>query len=50
MTQQSRLSVPLTELKRGRAIRVAAVFGGVAFVLVQIIDGTFEVMGSSVMK
>ena len=45
MPEQSRLSVLLTELKRRRVFRVAAVYGGVSFVLVQIIDGTFEVMG-----
>ena len=39
------LSTFLSELKRRRVFRVAAVYGGVAFVLVQIIDGTFEVMG-----
>ncbi|MEE9161521.1 MAG: tetratricopeptide repeat protein, partial [Candidatus Neomarinimicrobiota bacterium] len=32
-------------LKRRRVFRVAAFYGGIAFVLVQIIDGTFEVMG-----
>ena len=35
----------MTELRRRRVFRVAAVYGGVAFVIVQIIDGTFEVMG-----
>ncbi|MEE9161591.1 MAG: hypothetical protein V3U35_01350, partial [Candidatus Neomarinimicrobiota bacterium] len=45
MPQQSRLSIFIAELKRRRVFRVAAVYGGVAFVLVQIIDGTFEVMG-----
>ena len=45
MPQQSRLSTFLAELKRRRVFRVAAVYGGVSFVLVQIIDGTFEVMG-----
>ena len=39
------LSTFIAELKRRRVFRVAAVYGGVAFVLVQIIDGTFEVMG-----
>ena len=45
MPQQSRLSLLLTELKRRRVFRVAAVYGGVAFVVVQIVDGTFELMG-----
>ena len=35
----------LTELKRRRVFRVAAFYGGIAFVIVQIIDGTFEVLG-----
>ena len=42
MPQPSRLSVFLTELKRRRVFRVAAVYGGVAFVLFQIIDSIFE--------
>ncbi|MEE9161662.1 MAG: tetratricopeptide repeat protein, partial [Candidatus Neomarinimicrobiota bacterium] len=41
MPQQSSLSVLLTELKRRRVFRVAAVYGGVAFVVVQIVDGAF---------
>ncbi len=45
MPQQSRLSVLLNELKRRRVFRVAAFYGGIAFVIVQIIDGTFELMG-----
>ncbi len=45
MPEQSGLSSLLTELKRRRVFRVAAVYGGVAFVVVQIVDGTFELMG-----
>ena len=45
MTQQSKLSTLLFELRRRRVFRVAAVYGGIAFVIVQIIDGTFELMG-----
>ncbi|MEE9161522.1 MAG: hypothetical protein V3U35_01000 [Candidatus Neomarinimicrobiota bacterium] len=39
------LSTIIAELKRRRVFRVAAFYGGIAFVIVQIIDGTFEVMG-----
>ena len=42
MPRQSRLSTLLNELKRRRVFRVAAVYGGVAFVLFQIIDSIFE--------
>ncbi len=35
----------ITELRRRRVFRVAAFYGGIAFVIIQIIDGTFEVMG-----
>ena len=42
MPQQSRFSVFITELKRRRVFRVAAVYGGVAFVLFQVIDSIFE--------
>ena len=45
MSEQSRLSVFIEELRRRRVFRVAAFYGGIAFVVVQIIDGTFEVMG-----
>ncbi|MCH7573788.1 MAG: tetratricopeptide repeat protein [Candidatus Marinimicrobia bacterium] len=45
MTQQSGLSTFVNELGRRRVFRVAAFYGGIAFVIVQIIDGTFEVMG-----
>ena len=45
MTQQSRLSAFISELRRRRVFRVAVFYGGIAFVIVQIIDGTFEVMG-----
>ncbi|MEE9162748.1 MAG: hypothetical protein V3U35_07225, partial [Candidatus Neomarinimicrobiota bacterium] len=41
MPPQSRLSILLAELKRRRVFRVAAVYGGVAFVVVQIVDGAF---------
>ncbi len=34
-----------TELHRRRVFRVAAFYGGIAFVIVQIIDGTFDLMG-----
>ena len=43
--QQSRVSTFVSELRRRRVFRVAAFYGGIAFVIVQIIDGTFEVMG-----
>ncbi|MEE9162889.1 MAG: hypothetical protein V3U35_07970, partial [Candidatus Neomarinimicrobiota bacterium] len=33
------------ELQRRRVFRVAAFYGGITFVIIQIIDGTFEVMG-----
>jgi len=42
MTQQSTFSVFIAELRRRRVFRVAAVYGGVAFVLFQIIDSIFE--------
>jgi len=45
MAQQSTLSAFIAELRRRRVFRVAAFYGGIAFVIVQIIDGTFEVMG-----
>jgi len=35
----------IAELRRRRVFRVAAFYGGIAFVIIQIIDGTFEVMG-----
>ncbi len=41
----SNLAQFFTELRRRRVFRVAAFYGGIAFVIVQIIDGTFEVMG-----
>ncbi|MCH7576153.1 MAG: hypothetical protein IIA59_13665 [Candidatus Marinimicrobia bacterium] len=40
--QQSRVSTFVSELRRRRVFRVAAVYGGVAFVLFQIIDSIFE--------
>ena len=39
------LTAFMQELRRRRVFRVAAFYGGIAFVIVQIIDGTFEVMG-----
>ncbi|MCH7573872.1 MAG: tetratricopeptide repeat protein [Candidatus Marinimicrobia bacterium] len=42
MSEQSRLSSFIEELRRRRVFRVAAVYGGVAFVLFQIIDSIFE--------
>ncbi|MCH8838806.1 MAG: tetratricopeptide repeat protein [Candidatus Marinimicrobia bacterium] len=38
-------SVFIAELRRRRVFRVAVFYGGIAFVIIQIIDGTFEVMG-----
>lgn len=35
----------IAELRRRRVFRVAAVYAGIAFVIIQIIDGTFAVMG-----
>ncbi len=35
----------ITELRRRRVFRVAAVYAGITFVVIQIIDGTFAVMG-----
>jgi len=35
----------LAELKRRRVFRVAVVYAGIAFIIVQIMDGTFEPMG-----
>ncbi|MEE9161523.1 MAG: hypothetical protein V3U35_01005, partial [Candidatus Neomarinimicrobiota bacterium] len=40
-----KLATFFAELKRRRVFRVAAFYGGIAFVIVQIIDGTFELMG-----
>ncbi|MCH8838642.1 MAG: hypothetical protein IIA60_12740, partial [Candidatus Marinimicrobia bacterium] len=42
MAVQSKLSTFIEELRRRRVFRVAAVYGGVAFVLFQIIDSIFE--------
>ena len=47
MSQHSRLSTFLAELKRRRVFRVAVVYGVVAFVLVQIVDATFELLAPS---
>ena len=35
----------LAELKRRRVFRVAAVYAGMAFIIFQVVDATFEVMG-----
>jgi len=35
----------IAELRRRRVFRVAAFYGGIAFVIIQIIDGTFDLMG-----
>ncbi|MCH7574956.1 MAG: tetratricopeptide repeat protein [Candidatus Marinimicrobia bacterium] len=42
MTQKQGISGFIEELRRRRVFRVAAVYGGVAFVLFQIIDSIFE--------
>ncbi len=39
------LTTFIAELRRRRVFRVAAFYGGIAFVIVQIIDGTFDLMG-----
>ena len=44
----SRFATFIAELRRRRVFRVAAVHGGVAFVIIQIIDGTCEGMFSPV--
>jgi len=41
----SRFTTFLAELRRRRVFRVAAVYGGVAFILCQIVDATFGSMG-----
>ena len=41
----SSLSDFIAELRRRRVFRVAVFYGGIAFVIIQIIDGTFEVTG-----
>lgn len=46
MPQKSRLSAFIAELKRLRGFRVAAVNGGAAFVMIQLVDGTFELKGT----
>ncbi len=35
----------ITELRRRRVFRVAGVYAMVAFVIVQIVDGTFDIFG-----
>ena len=42
---QGKLAAFIAELRRRKVFRVAAFYGGIVFVIVQIIDGTFEVMG-----
>jgi len=42
MAQQPRLSSFIDELRRRRVFRVAAFYGGIAFVIIQIIDGAFD--------
>ncbi|MCH7575993.1 MAG: tetratricopeptide repeat protein [Candidatus Marinimicrobia bacterium] len=42
MEQQSGLSAFIAELRRRRVFRVAAFYGGIAFVMFQIIDSIFE--------
>ncbi|MCH8838148.1 MAG: tetratricopeptide repeat protein [Candidatus Marinimicrobia bacterium] len=41
----SKFTAFVAELRRRRVFRVAAFYGGIAFVIVQIIDGTFDLMG-----
>ena len=41
----SKFSAFISELRRRRVFRVAAFYGGLAFVTIHIIDGPFEVMG-----
>ena len=41
----SPLSNFIAELRRRRVVRAAAFYGGIAFVIIQIIDDTFEGMG-----
>jgi len=41
----SRLTAFLSELRRRRVFRVAIVYAGVAFIIFQIVDATFDVMG-----
>ena len=40
----SRIGTFLSELRRRRVFRVAAVYAGVTFVIIQIIDGAFPAM------
>ncbi len=42
----SKLSAFVAELKRRRVFREAAVYSEVAFVIIRIIDGAFEPMGT----
>ncbi len=41
----SRLAAFVAELRRRRVFRVAVVYAGVAFIVFQVVDATFEVMG-----
>ena len=45
MKQKTGLTTFIAELRRRRVFRVAAFYGGIAFVIIQIIDGTFDLMG-----
>jgi len=36
----------LSELKRRRVFRVAVVYAGVAFIIIQLVDGIFDIMGT----
>ncbi len=44
MAQQSRLATFIAELRRRRVFRVAAVYGGVAFVLTEIVSNVFPAL------
>ena len=44
MAKKSSFATFIAELRRRRVFRVAAFYGGIAFVIVQIIDGTFELL------
>jgi len=42
----SRLAAFLAELKHRRVFRVAVVYAGVAFIIIQLVDGIFDIMGT----
>ena len=44
MAQQSRLSAFIEELGRRRVFRVAAFYGGIAFVFIQVIGGAVQLV------